>query len=127
LELALNIAWLILSASLVILGATCGKPGRRTNEQRVAVFIALTCLIAFLFPVISMTDDLNSAAVLPETNQSKQWIGMTSMFAIVTAAFVAAFSVQSSAWAGGSILAASPRISQDAFAFDLSRRPPPAI
>lgn len=126
-ELGLNIAWLILSASLVILGVACGKAGRRTSEQRIAVVIALTCLIAFLFPVISMTDDLNSAAVLPETNQSKQWIGMTGMFAIVTAAFVAAFSAQSSAWADGSILAAPPRISQHAFSFDLSRRPPPAI
>ena len=126
-ELTLNLAWLILSAGLVVLGVAYGKSGHRTSEQRIAAAIALVCLIAFLFPVISMTDDLNSAAVLPENSQNKQWLVMSSMFAVVTAGFVAAFAAQSSTWADGSILAESPRKSQDAFSFDLSRRPPPAI
>ncbi len=119
--------WLILSTGLVIFAVAYGKSGRRTSEQRIAMAIALTCLIAFLFPVISMTDDLNSGAVLPEGGKSKHWLSMTTMFAFVATAIVVTFSAQSSTWADGSILSNISKISQDAFSFHLNRRPPPAI
>ncbi|HWG87381.1 MAG TPA: hypothetical protein VN679_06325, partial [Candidatus Acidoferrales bacterium] len=74
-ELALNLAWLVLSLILVILCIAYGRPAFNTRAQRIAVAVSLACLIAFLlFPMISMTDDLNSGAVLAETTNSKHWL-----------------------------------------------------
>lgn len=126
-EVALNIAWLILSTGLVTLAMVAGKSSRRSPEERVAAAIALACLIAFLFPVISMTDDLNSAALVAENSKGKQWVTIASMVAIVATSFFAAFSAQSRTWADGSILNNLPSLSQEPFSFHMSRRPPPAV
>lgn len=127
-ELALNIAWLVLSAALVLLTSIRQSPLFAPKRQRVAVAIALACLIAFLFPVISITDDLNSGAILAETAKSKRWAPFAELFAIVATGLLAAFSAhQRSTWADGSILAESVRAPQELFSFHCSRRPPPAI
>lgn len=125
-ELALNIAWLILSALLVLFCSIWGRPAFNSKGQRIVVAVALACLIAFLlFPVISMTDDLTSGAVAADTTNYKHWIPTAELWALLAAGLVIAFSAQSSAWADGSILAQSVVPSQEAFSFHLSRRPPP--
>jgi len=41
------------------------------TNRRAAALLALICLICVLFPVISMTDDLNSSPAEPETVKSQ--------------------------------------------------------
>jgi len=54
-ELLLNLIWVVLAA------ATLYAWGRRRNHpQSRPHLIALVCLLALLFPVISATDDLNA-------------------------------------------------------------------
>lgn len=91
------------------------------------VAIALVCLIAFLFPVISITDDLNGGAILAEATRSKRWMPSVELFAIVATGLLAAFYALRSTWRDGSILAEASRLPQQVFAFHSSRRPPPAI
>lgn len=52
-ELALNLAWALLAVSTLGLWLRFGP---RTERQR--QFVALTMLLLILFPVISVTDDL---------------------------------------------------------------------
>lgn len=125
-ELALNIAWLVLSVGLVVLATVRKNAIYPANRNRVAIAIALACLIAFLFPVISVTDDLNGAAILTET-KSKRWAPSAELFAIVATGLLAAFCAQRSTWGDGKVLSKTPRLLQEAFTFHSSRRPPPAI
>jgi len=127
LELALNIAWLVLSAALVFLVSARKSPLSGSKRDRIAVIIAVACLIAFLFPIISITDDLNSAAIVPENAKSKRLGASVELFAVVGAALLAAFSAQSDTWADGSILSEPARAPQELFSFHCSRRPPPTL
>ena len=125
-ELALNIAWLILSALLVLFCSIWGRPAFNSKGQRIIVAVALACLIAFLlFPVISMTDDLTSGAVAADTTNYKHWFPTAQLGALLATGLLIAFSAQNSAWADGSILADPGVPSPEAFSFHLSRRPPP--
>jgi len=127
LELALNLAWLVLSLILVILCIAYGRPAFNTRAQRIAVAVSLACLIAFLlFPMISMTDDLNSGAVLAETTNSKHWLPAIALFSLLGTGLLIAFSAQSSTWADGSILSELGDPSQQMLSFHMNRRPPPA-
>jgi hypothetical protein len=127
LELALNIAWLILSALVVVFCSIWGRPSSNSRAQRIIVAVALACLIAFLlFPVISMTDDLTSGAVAADTPNYKHWFPTAELWVVVATGLLIAFSAQSSStWADGSILAESILPFPGAFSFHLSRRPPP--
>jgi hypothetical protein len=61
-ELALNIAWaLIAAASYTQLFRFLARraPGEARGPSRAECIIALTCVLAILFPVISLTDDLH--------------------------------------------------------------------
>lgn len=125
-ELALNIAWLIVSALLILFCTIWGRPAWNSRGQRIVVAVALACLIAFLlFPVISMTDDLTSGAVAADTTNYKHWFPTAELWALLAVGLLIAFSAQNSTWADGSILAGSIVPSQEAFSFYLSRRPPP--
>jgi lipoprotein signal peptidase len=127
-EFALNFAWLVLSLTLVLVCVIYGRPAFNSKVQRIVVAVSLACLIAFLlFPVISMTDDLNSGAVLAETTNSKQWLPAIALFSLVGTGLLIAFSAQSSTWADGSILSEVGSPSQQMLSFHMSRRPPPAV
>jgi len=54
-ELFLNLIWMVLAASTM-----CAWGRRRNHPQSRPHLIALVCLLALLFPVISATDDLNA-------------------------------------------------------------------
>jgi hypothetical protein len=63
-ELILNLVWAGVAAILLLLWQRFG----RTGHQRTAIaLVALVCVICLLFPVISMTDDLNASPADPET------------------------------------------------------------
>jgi hypothetical protein len=72
-ELTLNLVWaLIAAASYAILlrhlaGRGTGRSGGPTQPQCV---IALTCVLAILFPVISLTDDLHEMQATAEEASS---------------------------------------------------------
>jgi len=54
-ELILNLIWVMLAVS-----ALCAWGWRRSHPQSRPHLIALVCLLALLFPVISATDDLSA-------------------------------------------------------------------
>jgi hypothetical protein len=63
-ELTLNLIWAGLAVALLLLWRRLGF----TDGKRAAVaLLALICVICILFPVISMTDDLNASPADPET------------------------------------------------------------
>lgn len=70
-ELLLNLVWLAVSAAVAGSFGLCliAKSGRR---ERLAGCIALICVICLLFPVISMTDDLNSSTAMVEPTKLKK-------------------------------------------------------
>jgi hypothetical protein len=128
LELALNIAWLILSLALVAACIAYGRPAVNSRSHRIVVAISLACLIAFLlFPIISMTDDLNSGVPLAEISKPRHLLPTIELFALVGTGLLIAFSAQSSTWADGSILSELGSPSQETLSFHMSRRPPPAV
>ncbi len=127
-EFALNVAWMVLSLTLVVVCVIYGRPAFNSKAQRIVVAVSLACLIAFLlFPVISMTDDLNSGAVLVETTNSKHWLPAIALFSLVGTGLLIAFSAQNSTWADGSILSELGSPSQQMLSFHMSRRPPPVM
>ena len=123
-ELALNIAWLIVAASLAFF---CGAHALSftESERRVAALIALVCLIWVLFPIISITDDLNTTQSIVETTAVKK----ASHFNEVAKAFHMLFPLSpvslEATWRDINLHADLCDICQEFFAFDLSRRPPP--
>jgi hypothetical protein len=70
LELILNLVWLAISAGFFCYFAKHRVPGSRYGL--IVSVLAMVCLSCLLFPVVSMTDDLNSSPVLPETTKFRQ-------------------------------------------------------
>jgi len=66
-ELFLNLVWVALAAA-----ALCGWGQRRNHPQSRPHLIALVCLLALLFPVISATDDLNAMRSEMEDSSSSK-------------------------------------------------------
>jgi hypothetical protein len=68
-ELALNLAWAIIAAtSYALLFRRLGNRGAwgARGVSRVQCIVALTCFLAILFPVISLTDDLHEMQATAE-------------------------------------------------------------
>jgi hypothetical protein len=77
-ELTLNLVWAGIAATLLLFWAA--RSSGRSSEPRLAradarrtatALLALVCVICILFPIISMTDDLNASPAEPETAKSK--------------------------------------------------------
>jgi len=69
LELILNIVWAGIAGTLLLFWAAPRLV--RVDARRSAVtLLALMCVICILFPIISMTDDLNASPAEPETVKS---------------------------------------------------------
>jgi hypothetical protein len=77
-ELFLNIVWAGIAATLLLLWV--GHSSERSSGPRLAradargtaiALLALLCVICILFPIVSMTDDLNASPAEPETAKSK--------------------------------------------------------
>jgi hypothetical protein len=67
-ELFLNFAWTLLAIAIVGLWFRLGRPGRPGRSDRRLQVIALVMLLAILFPVISVSDDLWSIQNPAETD-----------------------------------------------------------
>jgi hypothetical protein len=63
-ELTLNLVW--LATALLLLRLWIGQAARGSREMRLQL-LALTLLLAVLFPVISVTDDLQTVQGTVET------------------------------------------------------------
>jgi hypothetical protein len=77
-ELTLNLLWAGIAATLLLFWA--GRSLEHSLEPRLAhanarrsavALLALLCVICVLFPIVSMTDDLNASPAEPETVKSK--------------------------------------------------------
>lgn len=123
-ETALNLVWLGVSLTLLVFGSLRvihGSP----NRSRAMAAVAMVCLICLLFPVISMTDDLNSGILaLPE---SKKFISYTHLVAAVLPRIALPLHPEIEHRAFQDALASESRVYEDRFAFQLSRRPPPSF
>lgn len=87
-ELLLNLVWLgIAIASYVILGWRLARRGRKaTSPRRVQSIMALSCVLAILFPVISLTDDLHEMqATLEEASSARLVIKQCGATHLLTA------------------------------------------
>jgi purine-cytosine permease-like protein len=122
-ELALNIAWLAVAAVLLLL---CGARALSFTERRkrITALVALACLIWLLFPVISITDDLNASQSVYEGTTTKKSKFNEIATALLTAIGLITFEPQV-AWREINLHADSSDIQQEFFTFDLLRRPPP--
>lgn len=68
-EIFFNLAWAILAIALVVLWL---RIGRRIDQSRGSQVIAIAVLIAILFPVISVSDDLLAAQNPAETDNCQR-------------------------------------------------------
>ena len=84
--------------------------------------ISLICLIAVLFPVISITDDLNGAAMLAD---GKRWLFSVELAAVILAAFAAELTLL--ARLSEVFCSDNDSCSLERFSPALNRRPPPAL
>ena len=123
-ELALNLIWLGVSTLLLLAGIAHVARGA---DDRCPTFaaIALVCLVCLLFPVISMTDDLNSGGpAIIEPGKLKNVV----QSAPVVLALLSRSALQAPPEGGWLTRDRQPDLlipNQEIFSFDLSRRPPP--
>ena len=123
-ELALNIAWLIVAAALLLL---CGARALSFTEKRrrITALLALVCLIWLLFPIISITDDLNAGQSVFEATAVKKPTPVNGVITALLSPLVSIPVVSKASWREINLHADLSEIAQEFFAFDLSRRPPP--
>lgn len=125
-EITLNLVWLAVSVALLVV---CGTHVVQAGEDRSRgmAAVALVCLVCFLFPVISMTDDLNSAGpALLEPSKLKKLLPSTQ--AILTLLpWLMLQKPQEIKWAAPDRRRDVQLPLQEVLTFSLSRRPPPAL
>lgn len=63
-ELILNLLWAGLAIALLLLWRRFGP---LEGRKGIVALLALVCVICILFPIVSMTDDLNASLADPET------------------------------------------------------------
>jgi hypothetical protein len=73
-ELVLNLVWALLVLLSFGLWLAYGRSPAHKHPHFSAI-IALICVAGFLFPVISMSDDLLSSPALCESSKLKKWAG----------------------------------------------------
>lgn len=123
LEIALNIMWALLSAAM--LGMLIHEASRRRLQRKdLLVAVAVVAIICFLFPVISITDDLNSAPLLGERARGIDW---NAHHAYAALSFIAinVHNPESAPHAVSSFIGHS-HLSETG-TYSLNRRPPPAL
>jgi hypothetical protein len=70
-EVVLNLSWLVIAAiTAVVFGVWSARQpdGAAARRLRWSVGLALVCVVALLFPIISVTDDL-----APDTAALEEW------------------------------------------------------
>ncbi|HET8891596.1 MAG TPA: hypothetical protein VFQ41_22035 [Candidatus Angelobacter sp.] len=69
-ELILNLGWAGIAATLLLFWSRPWATRAGARRSGIAL-LALLCVICILFPIVSMTDDLNASPAEPETVKSK--------------------------------------------------------
>jgi hypothetical protein len=72
-ELVLNLVWVLLTLLSFGLWVVYARRSHTHKHPHFAAIIALICTACFLFPVISMSDDLLSSPALCESIKVKKW------------------------------------------------------
>jgi hypothetical protein len=100
---------------------------RKTQSLPVAC-IALVCMVCLLFPVISMTDDLNSSLAMPEANKLKRLVDLTQSVHLFSFVLVLVIYAPQACTAAAFALEHKIKPADQARSyFNLNRRPPPSI
>jgi len=102
-ELTLNIVWAGIAATLLLFWA--GRSPGRLSKPRLAhaemrrtatALLALLCVICILFPIVSMTDDLNASPAEPET--AKSVLALLPHFLMVSGSWTLVYDPHASAF-----------------------------
>jgi hypothetical protein len=124
LELILNLAWLGICLCLVIVfGPSLRNPA--AGRARGAAALAMVCVLCLLFPVISMSDDLQDNPALLEGIKLNKLIGAGPAVMALLPLLALQAPPESAVWTATSSETLNFR--QRLFTTDLSRRPPPSI
>jgi hypothetical protein len=127
-ELTLNIVWAGIAATLLLFWAGRSSEPRLAHldaRRTATALLALLCVICILFPIVSMTDDLNASPAEPETAKSK--LALLPHFLMTSGLWTLVYDPHASVFH-------HEVEAQEAFAppahaflsFLLTRRPPPA-
>ena len=121
-ELVLNLVWVLLALLSFGLWLAYGRSPAHKHRHFSAI-IALICVAGFLFPVISMSDDLLSSPALCESSKVKKWCGADAVKALF---FVRALPVLAGPALGTACLHSQVSHSSLELVWsNLDRRPPP--
>jgi uncharacterized iron-regulated membrane protein len=82
-ELILNLVWLT-TAVIAFAGAVIWTRRERTHRPVAAAIILTACIMAVLFPVISMSDDMQAAVAVVETSFSARRIILSAVSQLAT-------------------------------------------
>jgi len=76
-ELAFNAAWFVLTVAsyvLLVRQLAIRGPEHADSTNRVRLFVALSCVLAILFPVISLSDDLQEMQAAVQENSAPRLV-----------------------------------------------------
>lgn len=122
-ELALNLLWAVVSFVLLV-----GAEQRGFRRRELFRAVAALALAFVLFPIISITDDLNSAPAMVETQQSSEVAAQSphsSGPAGVLLPFISSHNLSVATDQEHVISTLSEGTPQSPLTFTQSRRPPP--
>ena len=119
-ELILNIVWAVIAATLLFVWSRLTRAG--ACKSGVAL-LALLCVICILFPVVSMTDDLNTSPAEPETVKSR--LALFPHFLMSTCSWMLVYDPNASAFRHETEVQKDFCPPAHAFLSFLTRRPPP--
>ena len=121
-ELLLNLVWLAVAiAAFARLGVWASA---ETDRRRIRLAVVATaCVIVLLFPIISITDDLEaSAAVVEESATVRRVVAAAALHVLPIVAFTLALCIFASA------LTLLGFLTEDSSAFHISvAAPPPSL
>jgi hypothetical protein len=121
-ELSLNLGWLAISVSVFVFFGS-QMFAKKTAQNLIIGCIALICLVCLLFPVVSMTDDLNSSLVMSEATKLKPLVSPIQCVHLFSLASV--YVLPEHTWSTLVFEQERKPAYQERLSFDLSRRPPP--
>ena len=124
-ELALNLGWLVISIAAFLFFVGRFRTKNETQSLVIAC-VALACVVCLLFPVVSMTDDLNSSPAMPEATKFKRPFSSNQVvihqFSFVTCPLAQTWAVLALAFDQE-----QKQAQLELLSFDLHMRPPPAF
>jgi len=125
-ELALNLVWVVIAALILIAGGARALSLSERRQSFVA-FTALVCLVALLFPVISMSDDLNRGVLYVPGGKLKAGISPQRHLKTTIFALLLVPNLTPASWRELSVKPGCSLGLQTLSSSNLERRPPPEV